>query len=175
MFCCTSSTALLKELAPRAAEKDGSWAETHVFLLSKVFILGSNLSDLAFVKWGKGNTISAQVSPCLRGNTEHVTHMWVSYQPCSRCVVPKAWTTASSSTSKPLREKKLAGTSCCESPTRSWRIWECPGSAIRNLYWRLWTYSVLWWVLGAHPAFPFQSFSAVEPPSKVSCLLYKRI
>lgn len=119
----------------------------------------------------KGDTISAQVSPCLRGNTEYATHIWVLYQPCSRCVVPKAWTTASSSTSKPLREKKSAGTSCCESPTRSWRIWECPGSAIRNLYWRLWTYSVLWWVLGAHPAFP----SAVEPPSKVSCLLYKRI
>lgn len=174
MFCCTSSTALLKELTPRAAEKDGSRAETHVSCSAKC-LFWVQICQTSLCKMRKGNTISVHVSPCLRGNTEHVTHMWVSYQPCSRCVVPKAWTTASSSTSKPLREKKLAGTSCCESPTRSWRIWECPGSAIRNLYWRLWTYSVLWWVLGAHPAFPFQSFSALEPPSEVSCLLCKRI
>lgn len=94
--------------------------------------------------------------------------MWASYEPCSllHCVDPKVWTTASSSTSKPLREKKLAVTSCCESPTRSWRTWECPGSATRSSYWKLWTYSVLWWVLGPHPAFPSQSFPDIDPPPK---------
>lgn len=71
-------------------------------------------------------------------------NMGVSCEPCCHCVVPKVWTTAYSSTSKPSREKKSAGTSCCESPTRSWRTWECPGSAIRSSYWRQWTYSVLW-------------------------------
>lgn len=62
----------------------------------------------------------------------------------------QAWTTACSNTLRPLRRRKWGETSCCESPTRSWRIWECPELATRSWYWRLWTYSVLWWVHASH-------------------------
>lgn len=63
---------------------------------------------------------------------------------------PQDWTTACSSTSRPSRRRKSGGTSCCESPTRNLRIWECLELATRSWYWRLWTFSVLWWVQASH-------------------------
>lgn len=136
--------------------------------LQPKWLLEREISQISRPKTTKGNTNLCAVQPVFNRKYGYITCTWASCEPCSHSLAPKVWTTASSSTSKPLREKKLAATSCCGSPTRSWRTWECPGSAIRSSYWRLWTYSVLWWVLGPHPAFPFQSSPSPlkSPPPK---------
>lgn len=70
------------------------------------------------------------------------------------CLSLQGWMTVSSSTSRLLRGRKSGETSCCGSPTRSWRTWGCPGSDTRSSSWRPWTCCVLWWVPAPHSVFP---------------------
>lgn len=115
---------------------------------------------------------SKKLSAKKKKNIVHLVKLYWKFSARPVCVSVcvwflQAWMTVSSSTSRLLRGRKSGGTNCCVSPTRSWRIWECPESATKSSYWRLWTYCVLWWVQASHVVFPLLCCHSKESQMKI--------
>ena len=94
---------------------------------------------------------------------EHIPMQW-DFSPCNFLLSLQGWMTVCCSTLRRLRERRWEETSCFVSPTRSWRSWGSPASDTRSSSWRLWTYSVPWWVLHPfHSVISFPSRAGLQP------------